>query len=426
MYKENLRYLIPFTVLPIAIFSLKLFSPIPWGSTTFWWIMQFLILIIFLISKYNYFKSYNKKYFQFLDWYLIWITFSLIRGVFIAEIYWDYKALITNLFALYIPLIAYIVTDNKILQSVFSFFIKYTLPLSLPLLFIFNLAGLGWYLYPLSFLLIFVPILNLHWKVILVSIAMVVMFADLSARSQVIKYGMPLLLLIIYYARFFDVSNAFLNILSKVFMITPWVLFILGVSGIFNVFNLKDYVKINYVAESTNNLGETRTQEITDDSRTFIYTEVLQSALKYNYWFLGRSPARGNETVAFGKKMEEITGREERYRNEANVPNIFTWLGVIGVFLYFLVFYKATSLSINQSNNIYSKLIGLYISFRWMYAWVEDPAMFGMNEFTIWLMIGVCLSESFREMNNSEVKLWVRGIFNKEYVLAYKAYQMSK
>jgi hypothetical protein len=120
---------------------------------------------------------------------------------------------------------------------------------------------------------------------------------------------------------------------------------------------------------------------------------------------LGRSLSRGNETVAFAKFFEEISGRNERYKNEANVPNVFTWMGIIGVVLYFLIFYKATSLSIYKSNNIYSKILGLFMATRWAYAWAEDYFSFGMSDYTIWLMIGVCMSESFRKMNNLEVKL---------------------
>jgi hypothetical protein len=147
-----------------------------------------------------------------------------------------------------------------------------------------------------------------------------------------------------------------------------------------------------------------------------MYEEVLRSAKNYNYWVIGRSPARGNETFAFASLLEEITGRNERYRNEANITNVFTWMGIIGVILYFLVFYKATYLAINKSNNIFSKLIGLFVAFRWMYAWVEDYYAFDMNNFVIWIMIGTCFSYSFRKMNNAEVIIWARGIFEPKYI----------
>lgn len=138
---------------------------------------------------------------------------------------------------------------------------------------------------------------------------------------------------------------------------------------------------------------------------------------------LGRSPARGNETDHFAEFNEEITGRPERLRNEVGILNVFTWTGVIGTVLFFLVFFKASHISIYRSNNIYSKLIGLYVAFRWAYAWVEDAQAFDMNSCLIWLMIGLSMSSSFRQMSEAEVKLWLWGIFNQKHLLKYRYYR---
>ena len=100
---------------------------------------------------------------------------------------------------------------------------------------------------------------------------------------------------------------------------------------------------------------------------------------------------------------------------DPDTRNIFTWTGIIGVLLYMMVFYRASYLAINQSKNSYAKLIGLYIAFRWVYAWVEDINNFSLNYFMLWVFIGLCYSHEFRGMTNQEVKWWVRGIFDKKY-----------
>ncbi|MDD2911353.1 MAG: hypothetical protein PHS87_07055, partial [Petrimonas sp.] len=66
--------------------------------------------------------------------------------------------------------------------------------------------------------------------------------------------------------------------------------------------------------------------------------------------------------------------------------------------------------------NIYAKMLGIYIAFRWLYAWVEDVNNFSLNYFMLWVMIGLCFSYTFREMTNKEVALWVRGIFDVRYI----------
>ena len=415
MFRRLITFLVPVSVLFIALISVAVHSSATIGSTALWWGLEFIIIVIYLIATFLFFKSENSKSVIIVHLFLLWNIFSIVRGFFAAEIYWDWKGLIGNAFVLLLPVIIYIAANKDRTQSILSFYVKFVLPISVLLSIPFIPLRL-WiaYFYPISLLLLFFPTLKLNWKIPLAAFALVAIL-DFSVRSNVIKFGVPVLLILLYYVRFFVATDVILKVFQRVFMVAPWIFFVLAVSGIFNVFNLKEYLQVNYIAQTVDNEGNVRKQAITDDSRTFMYQETLHSADKYNYWILGRSPARGNETVAFATSMEEITGRPERLRNEANVPNVFNWTGIIGLILYFLVFLKSSALAIYQSNNIYSKFLGIYVAFRWMYAWVEDPYLFDMNNFSIWLMIGLCFSESFRNMNNFEVQLWARGIFSSKY-----------
>nr|AOE12625.1 hypothetical protein [uncultured bacterium] len=164
--------------------------------------------------------------------------------------------------------------------------------------------------------------------------------------------------------------------------------------------------------KSINGKGEEVDENLLADTRTFIYKEVLFSSIKNDYWLYGRSPARGNDTVYFSD-MDMVENRSERLRNEVGILNVFTWTGLIGVFLYFLIFYKASYLAINNSNNSLSKFIGVYISFRWFNSWVAEISNFDLINFTIWLAVALCFSKTFRSMTDSELKSWVKGITNK-------------
>lgn len=383
----------------------------PIGGTAVWWVIESIILFIIILSRATYFDFRDKKNFLMVTFYLLWITICLVRGFFVAETYWDYKSLITNIFVLLIPFIAYVSTNLLILQSILAYYVRYALPLSLLILPFTGSGAWGWYFFPISFLMLFFPAIKIQWKILLLFISFTVVLADISARSFIIKYGLPIVILSFYYLRHTLPTIKIMSLLHKVFMIAPWILFILAVSGVFNVLNMKDYIK-----KENNQYGqETEAiSELIHDSRTFIYKEVLTSAVLHNYIAFGRTPARGNETIVF-KKNEEITGRSERIRNEVNIPNVLTWLGVVGVILYFSVYCYSSYLAINKSNNIFSKLIGLFVAIRWMYAWVEDYFYFDINNFVIWIMIGVSLSTAFRQMNDIEVKLWIQGVFSKKY-----------
>jgi hypothetical protein len=198
----------------------------------------------------------------------------------------------------------------------------------------------------------------------------------------------------------------------------PIVFFLLATSGTFNVFKMDEYIKGDYVKIARNDAGDLVEEDLKSDTRTSLYEEVLGTAKEYNCWFIGRSPARGNSTVLFST-LSEITGREERLGNEVGILNIFTWTGLIGVFLFFMVCISASVIAINYSNNVFSKMLGIYIAFRWAYAWVEDPNSFNIMMWMLWFIIGMAYSPFFRGLTNAQYKLWIRGIFDKRSRLKF-------
>ncbi len=427
MFKKTIEKIIPFTVLPIAVFSVQGYAARPIGNTAIWWFIEALILLsFFVVIRYSQIKLEDRKAMQIVKWYLAWNVFNIIRGIFIAETYWDYKGLTSMGMALLIQIVAYLALNPDRVQAMLSFFIKYALPLAVILLPLqgLTLGAIGWYFFPVSLLMLFFPVLPIRGKIMVIIVTLIVGFMDLGARSHVIKYSMPIILLLIFYtSRHFALSGKFMKVARKVLIIIPILFFVLAVTGIFEIFKMDQYIRGDYVEVRKNTEGEVVEENLTSDTRTFLYVEVLQSALKHNYWLIGRTPARGNDTEAFAHQAEEDkTMRTERLRNETGILNTFTWTGVIGVILLLLVFYQASYLAIYRSNNIYSKLIGLFVAFRWAYFWVEDYQAFDMNNFVLWLMIGMCFSSAFRKMSDAEVKLWAWGIFDRKVKERYNRY----
>ena len=417
--------IVAFFSIPIAVYSVQRFASIPLGNTFVWWFIHGVILIAFFWEvRYNEIDPADRKSIRVLKWYLLWNVFSIVRGaLFMAESYWDYKSLADMGMSILVPVIAYIVLDRSKVQIIFYNYIKYALPLAVFVFPFLGFAAWGWYLFPICFLLLFLPALTFKGKFIVLFITVIVLASGILVRSYLFKFGVPALLLVFFYFRFFPGIAKIMEFGRKLLLFLPILLFVLAVSGIFNVFNMNQYVGEDLASEketTTKANGDTQVSGLTDDSRTFLYVEVLASAIKYDYWLIGRSPARGNETFFFAKEMIKYIGKPERIRNEAGILNVFTWTGIIGVILIFLVFYKASFIAINHSNNIYAKILGLCVAFRWVYFWVEDYQAFDLNSIIIWMMIGVCFSKSFREMPDIEVKLWVRGIFSDRYLNIFR------
>jgi hypothetical protein len=399
--------------LPWGIFLITLNShgqTLALGNTTFWWIIQFIVLILFFVIKSKYTNKSHTSQLFVLNIYLIYVVISFFRGMFIAEGYWDWKALIGNTMCLLIPMVAYSLSSKTLFQNLFKNYVYYVAPLFLIAQFFIGKDEFGFYLAPFSILLLFLPILSKKWKILCIVIAAYVILADLSARSNVIKFIVPILFSFLYYFRKL-VNIKHYEFFRLLLLALPFVLFSLGVLGIFNIFKPGGKNQTKIIEKKIDANGKLVKEDLASDTRTFIYVEVLQTALKYDSWVFGRSPARGNISAMFGSV--DMNNRGERNANEISITNYFTWLGLVGVLLIFLIFYQATYLAVNYSNNIFSKIIGLFIAFRWSYGWVEDINNFTIQYVFLWLVIGFCYSKSFREMNDAEMKNWVSGIFEE-------------
>jgi hypothetical protein len=410
------RNLFSLSILLVSISSIATYiqskTGLPVANTAMWWLFNGLILYSFFVAKRYFDDNTPIKSMIFVQCYLLWNCFSAMHGVFIAENYWDWKSLIANGMASLIPIVAYAATNHNLMQNMLRFYIKFTMPLFLLFAVMITPDAYGFYLVPVSFILLFFPALTLRWKIGLLVITVFVITADLGARSNVIKFAVPVILSFIYYYRLF-IPNTLLETMRKLLFIAPILLFTLAVTDTFNVFRMNDYIESDYSTVGVNAYGERITDNLKADTRTFLYVEVLATAQNHNSWLIGRSPARGYESIWFG--ADDPAGRWERAGSEVAILNIFIWTGVVGVFLFGMCFYQASYLAINQSNNIFSKILGVFVAFRWCYAWVEDINNFSLTTVFIWIMIGLCYSKSFRAMSNQEVKIWVRGIFDKKY-----------
>lgn len=410
---------LPFSIILIGIFSVSNFPTLSFpviyvlDNTTLKWLLSYFFLIMFFYSNRYFFDAENNKEIRVITYFLIWTAIGILRGMFVAENYWDWKGLLTNVMGLLLPVVAYSATNRIIVSSILSTYIKYGLPLFLILFLLIQTDAYGFYLMPISFLLLFIPALTKKQRILLLVGVAVVFLSDLGARSNVIKFATPLLFLILYYFRNI-VTNKMFNTIRLVLIITPFVFFSLAVTDVFNVFNINDYLG-ELSSKGTDIEGNREMVDLSEDTRTFLYVEVLESAIRNDYWIFGRTPARGNDSQTFGLIEYELTGRDERLANEVGILNVFTWFGLIGVFLYLLVFLRASYLAINRSENIYAKILGVYVAFRWLFAWVEDVNNLSLNYFMLWIIIGLCFSYSFRNMTNYEVTIWIRSVFDYRY-----------
>jgi hypothetical protein len=400
-----------FLVLLLSFFSSNAWSTLPIGNDFFWWIIQIVFIYILINFRNKTINISSENNLDFINYFLVWAAICIVRGAFTADHYWEWKFLIANGFVLLMPLVVFLTISLKTVQYIVHIWFKYALFIFLGITPFIHHDAIGKFLMPFTFLIIFFFILNQKWKIIVLIFSVYVITYDLSARSNVVKFIVPFIIIFICYFKNI-LQDKILKTVRLLLMSVPVLLLFLGISGIFNIFKIDEFLGEQTVKTKSIS-GEKGEESLTSDSRTGLYVEVIESAIKNNYVLWGRTPARGNDSSSFGDYNKEVlrTGKAERFSNEVSILNIFTWLGLVGVVLYFLIFLKSSYLAINQSNNILIKLVGLNVSFRWAYAFLEDFSVFDLSNFFLWIMIGMCFSRSFRQMTDNQMKDWVLGIF---------------
>jgi hypothetical protein len=348
--------------------------------------------------------------------HLIWILISAGRSLLIADNYWDYKFLIQGCGATLMFTMIWPLASPAILGKV----LKYWTHLALPIFCVFWLFlrtdGYGFYLAPLIVFLLLLFRLSPAQQLLVLGFAAFVVFSNLDARSNILRFSLPIIFSTIYLFRNF-LGTFFARTGTAVFFTIPPFLLLLGSSGTFNVFKFQEYFLPEKVELSKENY-----QVLTADTRTFIYDEVWSSAIRHNYVWTGRSLARGYDSQSFGRAIGKDlgTGRIERYSSEAGIPSLFTWLGAIGVILYSSIFVIAAFLATTRSSSFSLKLIGLFTAFRWSYSWVEEFITFGIQHFSLWMLVAICFSPQFRAMTDKEIGAWLRQLLPLNFRFSFQ------
>ncbi|SHJ61309.1 hypothetical protein [Pseudozobellia thermophila] len=371
-----------------------------------WWsIFTFFLWMVMRYKKYFFTETSLPL---LIKVFLGMVVFQAVHGLFLAQGYWDYKVLVRNIFIFSLPLTILIFTSPLLLRKTLHVWFLYATPAFFILLPLMNAHAVGMYWVPVMFMLLFISALPKGQQAfLLLLLSFVYVFSSLEARSAMIKYTVALLLGLSVYTGMYRFREL-LQVIHKGLMILPFVLLILALTGVFNIFKLDEYAKVLSDVEVVEADDEAKKGVLTADTRTELYVENIASALKHNYFWHGHSLARGHESELF--KHVDLYGRGERPSSEVSILNIFTYFGIFGVLVYFGIFYMASYKAMLYSNNKYMRVLGVFVAFRWVYAWVEDFSSFDLNYLLIWIMIGMCYSTRFRGMSNSEFRLWVRKV----------------
>jgi hypothetical protein len=342
--------------------------------------------------------------------FLLWVFCSAVYGaVFMTRSYWDWKLLVSNVMVFSLPIAIYIYNDPQVLTKTLKIWFRYAIVIYIFLIpFLYEDAH-GRYLVPFTLLALCFFSLNLKYKILVVICYVWIVIMGIDDRSNTLKFTVCLLLSLLYLIKNLKIKDFIFKSFHIFLLITPIILFVLASVGIFNIFKIDDIMSTNSYTIKNSQTGSE--YSIADDTRTFLYEEEIRSAIKNDYVWFGHSLARGYDSYVFGwedRNLDRLNG--ERQQCEASILNIFNYFGIIGVLLYLWIFIKSSYLAIYKSKNIYIQIVGLYIAFRWLIAWIEDFSNVDLNYLFLWILVAMCFSPAFRSMTDMDFKKWLKSI----------------
>lgn len=382
-----------------GIFPLKIVLPV-----------QLMALGVFIVCRKSLVQGIEDKIFRkIFRLYLFWTAICIVRGIFIAENYMEWLQVTIGSICLLAPIMIRIGYRPDIVSYVYRFWFKYWL-LIFVVFFLINSDISPLYLFsPLFLLLCFFSLFRYKKVFYIILLAFIWIFmSGWGARSVIIKIIVSFLVGCVFYKpnflsfKMIKFAHVGAYLLSFFFFCTILI----------NVYQ----ILTNKILPTAEVIGD---ESLTADSRSLIYVDVINSAIKNNYVLFGRTPARGNDIDVSGPLFywayddmdnNSAFNKGERHINEILHANTFTWEGIVGLLLYTFIFFRASYLAVYKSKNYYIKILGCYIAFNWSFGFIENIGNIDALNFVLWTFVGMCCSRAFRTMDDEQFKSWAQTL----------------
>lgn len=255
--------------------------------------------------------------------------------------------------------------------------------------------------------LFFIPFVNKKWRIAIISLAIFGLTYDLTRRSYSFNLIIATIILLTYYI---TSKHIFIKIAKTSFFIlvlSPILFLTLGLTGIFNIFKIGDNFNALVIETKTNSRNSL------DDSRTSIYLDVFKELSEKESFLIGLGGNGKTKTsltdLSYGDF--DIIYKEGRRATESGMLNYFQWGGIISAFSYWLLLTAASFNAIYKSKNGLLIMLGLFMAFKVLYSFIEDPISIQLTSFYLMFMIGICYNKYLQLLYNNQLKIILSRVF---------------
>lgn len=380
----------------LAALELLARSPFPLPAATYIYAatIYYLLFQVYLYIRHN--TAYIRRNYDGIGWILAFAVCNaimVVRGFLNSDSYWHYKNVFINTGpSLFVFLFIFLSKEVSLCNRMLKFILKYYLLASALLIHNSSIANTG------RIMCNTIPVLayftkKYRWIIILFVLYSLTM--TWGARGWVLRalFGLGLGCTTLLFKHMVKKMIPIYKAVFFVFLISPLVLSYLGYKGTFNVFNMESYVK-------SSNLKE---DDIVD-TRTFLYILVQSKLEKENAVLAGVGVG-----VSYWDDFNQDTGISEvdklgRTSTESALLNNYFWGGLIGAFLFSMLFWISAYYGIFKSKNNICKLTGVFIMFRWVISFVDEPNAWVCSNMLMFFFMGLCLNRQVRNMDDSYIK----------------------
>lgn len=146
-------------------------------------------------------------------------------------------------------------------------------------------------------------------------------------------------------------------------------------------------------------------QNMVQDTRTFLYTELAEDLTETNSWLFGKGAYSGYYSEYFSKSYNLIKGKTTgRLTNEVTFLTYLLRAGIIYLIVFNIIIILAIINILRKSKNEMMHRIAISLTGFFFNGYIGD--MLGCNFFhlTIWIMIGLAFQNKYLTMNNNNIK----------------------
>lgn len=365
------------------------------------------ILLIYISRKQLDEELIQKK--NIVNYFFFYGLFVLVYSFFVAKSYEQWRYLFTVYFpTLLLPYFIVIASKNSNIKQIFNALVFVAFPLSL-ILYFSGIEGANDFTRYVSFiyvLLLFVPYVNIGWKIVFISISLISMLYDIDVRGNIMCIVAVYIILLLFYILPKFILSKVYNQLRILLLISPVLFLFLGMFNIVNIFNIGDSFHNTFTVEYSS-----KRTLLTQDTRTFIYRDALIDIDKKNAYLFGISAAGAHKTML--ATLDDDYYEHLKYGRLGSEVGILEYLlrgGLFYVILVFLLYYYSSKLAIQQSKNIFCKCLGVFVIFRWFFLFIESQPVLNLSNLSMFLAIGICLNPVIRNLSDDQMRVYITNL----------------